>query len=318
MKQSTVLFFPFVVGFFLIRWDPVGVVAFQIQHQHQRHMLLSHVKTTTYLCMSSGNNKDETSTTSAVIYANDDDFDYDEGQGGVRLAEESALCLRGSVPSSGSAKPSEFVRYTKLTVWEDTSQKLEQMMKQQGVQIVSTSQGRELYKDPGEGSEQVIELAPLEAVRDLFVNLLQKQQQPSMDDYDDNQKYQVNLVGGDDLQVLEVLEALTELRQGLDNLAASLVTGSGNTKRKKTTSSIPLSFSSLTDSSFPLEQVSITLLMLPQDSAAARKKDSNSDNTEEATTQLNSLEKAIAAGQVFFADGTYYTLLEEDINPNLV
>ncbi|KAL7570098.1 hypothetical protein ACA910_017129 [Epithemia clementina (nom. ined.)] len=254
---------------------------------------------------------DRSSPLSTVIYANVDDFNHDPGQGGVRLAEESALLLKGTVPplaSSGSKqggdnnrpKPSELIRYKQLTPITELSQPL--------VQVIATGIGKELYKDPGEGTEQVIELAPFEAVKDLWNKVLQSEEVNSLMD-PNLQHVHVSIVGGDDLQVLEVLDALAELRQALDN---TMQLSSNNNPKKN----VPVLFSSLTHASFPLEQVTMTLVAV-----LSRPSDGSDDDDDENNSSImgarSGIDKAVADGQIFISEGKYWTVVEEDINPAL-
>jgi len=221
---------------------------------------------------------------SSVIYADDSDFQFDPGQGGVRLAQESALMLSGKVATKkkgAEATPSQFTRYTQLTPLTE-AQVQDVLTGKQGGVLMGVGSGKELYKDPGNGSDQVIELAPLEAARDLLNTLSAK------GSLDDSMDYVVNILGGHDMQVLEVLNALEQLRE---NLFSS--------------SKVSLSFNSLSHESFPLEQVTMTLVGLPADASASAFREKDGDN-------------AIAQGRVFFQDGNYCTVAEGDLNPDLI
>eukprot|EP00527_Entomoneis_sp_CCMP2396_P002646 CAMPEP_0198143086 /NCGR_PEP_ID=MMETSP1443-20131203/5729_1 /TAXON_ID=186043 /ORGANISM="Entomoneis sp., Strain CCMP2396" /LENGTH=225 /DNA_ID=CAMNT_0043806227 /DNA_START=319 /DNA_END=996 /DNA_ORIENTATION=+ len=217
---------------------------------------------------------------SSVIYADDSDFNFDPGQGGVRLASESALCLSGKVSKGCKASPDQFTRYTKVTPIDESEMKA--TLLQQSAELIAVGDGKELYKDPVSGTEQVIQLGPIEAVTDLLATL-----RTSGKGIDDTMDIIVNLVGGDDTQVLEVLGALGQLREGM-----------GISQKAK------MSFFSLTHPSFPLQRVTMTLVAMPSDVSTNSIRESK--------------EKAIAQGLVFFQEGKYYTLLEDHINSDLI
>jgi len=228
-----------------------------------------------------------------VIYADDSDFDFDPAiQSAVRLATESALSMTGKVVvvvssktnnnnNKAEAKPSQFLRYHQVT-GPLTQDEVTASMPG-GARILGVGAGQELYQDPGETETRaVIELAPMQAVQDLLPSIIPA----AVEDGDDSRNWVVNVLGGDDLQVLEVMEALTLLRQGM-----------------ATTNKVNLSFTTLTHSSFPLERVTMTLVSVPADASS---------------NGLTGADKAIAEGRVFFQDGNYFTVVDEDLNTDLL
>lgn len=205
-----------------------------------------------------------------VIRAGENDFALDPNTGGVGLAAESAIKVTGDVkhkPGSANPKPAELLRYTQL---QEVS---EDQVSSSSSRIVCTGRGQELYKDPGSTPNKEIILAPLDAVRDAL-NAAGSTQ--------DAEQLVVNFLGGDDLQVLEVLQAIEQLVLNLD-----------------VKTSTKIGFNSLCHTSFPMEQASLTLVAL------------NKGGSDEG---LNGVAKALADGEVYFQDGKYYTVAKEDIS----
>ncbi|KAG7373609.1 hypothetical protein IV203_034333 [Nitzschia inconspicua] len=91
----------------------------------------------------------------------------DEGQGGVRLAQESAIKIYGSIkhkPGSADATAKDLVRYFKLQTVPDAVE----LLQQAGHSILCHGQGVELYKDPGTTTVKEVKYAPDEAVKDAL------------------------------------------------------------------------------------------------------------------------------------------------------
>ena len=191
---------------------------------------------------------------------------FDEGQGGVRLAEESAIKITGSVKHKpGKADPniSNLLRYKQIVEVDETT------VKQAGIRIVSTGRGTELYQDPGETVQAVVYLAPMEAAKDAFL---------AAGSVQDSTKLVFNFLGGNDLQLLEVLDAMDfMITDALDV----------NTKAK-------ISFNSLSFKEFPKEQVTLTLVAF--------------DGEEQGQGT------GVSSGEVYFRDGKWYTTSESDID----
>jgi hypothetical protein len=210
-----------------------------------------------------------TSSLFDVIRSSELDNAVDEGEGGVRLAMESAIKIIGTVehkPGSATPKPSNLLRYTQV------QQVSEDQVKDAPIRIVCTGRGKELYKDPGETTIKEVTYAPLDAVRDAL-NAAGSTQ--------DAEALVINFLGGDDLQVLEVLEAAQELVLDLD-----------------VKTSAKISFNSLCYKTFPLEQATLTLVAL--------------SGGKDGEAPSRGVAKSLAAGEVYFQDGKYYTVVEED------
>jgi hypothetical protein len=215
-----------------------------------------------------------------VISPEDTDFQFDTGRGGVRLAQESAVGLQGTVkPTDGNTATATFqelVRYT--SVREVTEQQVQDTFQKVGAKLICTGQGQELYQDPGTTLEKIVILAPVQAAQDAS--------RGASPVPDNTAKIVINVLGGDDLQFLEVKDALELLVPKLANIG----------------SKTQIQFHSLCHTSFPLEQVTITVVALPN---------------EASSNGMSGALKSIANGQVYFRDGPWWTVAPEDINTAL-
>ena len=204
---------------------------------------------------------------------------FDIGQGGVRLAEESAIKIKGDVkhkPGQADAQPEELLRYDKLTSVDES--KVMDIFSKSDSKIICTGEGKEFYKDPGNSLEKFVQYAPLEAVKDAFTGAA-----PAID----CTKLVFNFLGGDDLMMGEVLSATNELVVMLDI----------NTRAK-------ISFNSLCHKSLPEGSCTVTVVSVGDDGA----------DDEEADQNLSGPDKSIAAGEVYVKDGRWWTVNEADIN----
>ena len=224
------------------------------------------------------------SSNSRVIRSEDDDFDFDEGAGGVRLAEESVLALQGTVRHKpGQAEPqlSELRRYTKLTEVD-----MDRLTQSSSFRILGTGIGTEVYADPGETSVASVTLAPADAVRDCLMGVA------SALDWD---RVCLNFAGGADAQVLEVLAAVREMVLDLDVKTKCEIT-----------------FHSVSHDSIPSGKSFLTVVGL---AAAA----SSTPEEGQATSlgidgDSGSVQDALAKGEVYFCNGKYWTVTEENRN----
>jgi len=207
-----------------------------------------------------------------VIQSEEIDFDFDVGQGGVRLAEESAVQIVGTVkhrPGKAEAQVKDLLRFTQLTpVKENAWQK-----EYPAIKIITTGRGKELYKNPGETTEKVVILAPLDAVRDSL---------NAAGSAMECQRIVINFCGGNDLQVLEVLQAVETMVLDLDIMTKAAV-----------------SFHSISHASLPLKQAFVTVVGLPEESLSGGR---------------TNVDKALANGEIYFANGQYWTVSEEHLN----
>lgn len=199
---------------------------------------------------------------------------FDEGQGGVRLAEESAVKICGTVKHGpGKADPnlSDLVRYKKVTQVDETT--VQFALKEAGARIVCTGRGTELYKDPGETIVGEVILAPMDAAKDAL---------NAAGSLKDATKVVFNFLGGNDLQLMEVMDAMDfMIKDALDI----------NTKAK-------IYFNSLSHNSFPNESVTLTLVAVDGESEGAPV-------------------KGIRAGELYVHDGKWWTVTDDDINTDI-
>ncbi len=219
-----------------------------------------------------------TPTMSTVISPDDTDFQFDTGLGGVRLAQESAVRLTGTIKhgahNTAKATFKALQRYTAVQAVPDHV--VQGTFDQMGAILMCTGRGQELYQDPGTTSlEKVVVLGPAAAATDAA-----RGARPAPD----ADTVVLNVLGGDDLQFLEVQAAL-------ENLVPQLVTGKAK-----------ITFNSLCHSQFPLGQVTITAVALP---------------AEASSNGLEGVAKAVADGQVYFREGEWWTVVDSDINPAL-
>jgi hypothetical protein len=261
-KMLTTMIF-FLYFFALMFVCPASLAdAFQIPVRWQLQHILTDTQTHTI------------NTQLRVIQAEDDDFVFDVGAGGVRLAMESVIKVAGTVKHKpGKAEPqiSDLIRYTKLTHVKDAEVK--ESLKRLGATIVCNGIGKEGYKDPGSGTEAVVVLAPADAVRDALVGAGSAMAAGTL---------VLNFAGSDDLQVLEVLDATEKIVLMLDAATKAKIT-----------------FNSISSSEFAFGTSALTVVGLPE---------------ETSTGGLRGLDKAIACGEIYFRDGKYWTVVEEDIN----
>lgn len=216
-----------------------------------------------------------------MISPDDVDFEFDTGLGGVRLAQESAVKMSGTIQhNKGGAATLSFrdlVRYTGLVAV--TENVVQEELQKVGGTIICTGQGQEVYQDPGDALEKIVILGPIDAVQDAC-----KGASPAVPA--DTENVVINVLGGNDLQFLEVKDALESM---VPNLAIV-----GKTK---------VSFHSLSHESIPDGQVTVTALALP---------------AEVSSNGLSGMQKAIVDGEVYFYNGQWWTVVEDDINTAVV
>jgi len=243
----------------------------------------------------------KTTALRSVIQSENVDFEFDVGAGGVRLAQESAIQVSGTVkhkPTSATSQLIELQRYNKAVKLSESE--AQAALDKAGAKILCTGLGKELFQDPGETVEKTVVLAPKDAVRDALQGAGSAQDYPQL---------VLNFLGGDELQVTQVLEAAEQMVLALD------------CKTK-----CQIQFHSLSDSKLVPDGTSCTLTVvaLPFKIAPPGGKQPTSKEGEDDTVDtskfadFSSAEKAMAMGQVYFFDGSYYTVVEEDLNTAVV
>jgi hypothetical protein len=215
-----------------------------------------------------------------VIKADAVDFDFDVGQGGVRLAQETAVQISGKVqhsPGTATAALEDLDRYDRLRAVSESA--VTAALEAVGAKIVCTGLGKETFKDPGSGIVKDVTYAPKDAARDALVGAGTCM---------DCERIQINFLGGDDLQVMVVLDAVQQLVLNLDV----------KTKCK-------ISYQSIADSSVPLGAATVTVVGWT---------DASITEGSSVLADLSDLERSVALGNLYYRDGAYYTVLEEDLN----
>jgi hypothetical protein len=146
----------------------------------------------------------------------EDKEEFDRGQGGVRLAQDSVIKITGTVKhASGSsdAQPMDLMRYNDMKKVEESH--VNDVLKKIGASIICKGAGKELYKDPGQGTVMDVRLAPSEAIKDALKvagSALQAQ------------KLVFNFLGGDDLMMKEICDATNDLVIQLDVATKAKIT----------------------------------------------------------------------------------------------
>ena len=208
---------------------------------------------------------------SVILGEDENAAPFDAGAGGVRLAETSVIKVSGEVrhkPGSATPKPTTLLRYTKLQEIPELGDH---------IKIVCTGRGTEHFVDPGTGTTKEVTLAPLDAVRDATLNELGTAQ--------DVDNLVINFLGGDDVMIMEVMQAVEQLVLNLD---------------VKTRTNI--SFHSLCHTSLPMGQTTLTVVGIMNNSS------------EEEQDTLRGVEASVANGEVYFRDGSYFTVVKEDMD----
>ena len=175
----------------------------------------------------------------AVIKAEEIDFDFDVGQGGVRLAQESVIKLSGSIkhkPGSANAKVKNLLRYKALTNLDEA----DLPTNKEGCNLITTGRGKTVFKNPGETTHKEVTAGAHDAVIDSL------NAAGSAMPYD---RIVINFAGSEELQVLDVLAAAQLMVLDLDAATKS-----------------EISFNSISDSSIrPAESVFVTVVGLSEE-----------------------------------------------------
>uniref|UniRef100_A0A7S4UZL3 Uncharacterized protein n=1 Tax=Ditylum brightwellii TaxID=49249 RepID=A0A7S4UZL3_9STRA len=211
--------------------------------------------------------------------------DFDEGQGGVRLAMESAIKITGTLEKSSSSPPKILdianpTRYTKMTEFNmEDDDVIKATMESSGVTLICTGTGKEMYKDPGSATEAEITFAPVEAARSALSST------PSAS-LSNAKNVVLNFVGGDELILNEVLEGAVELIDGLDIGDGCMV-----------------NFNSLCHSSFPVDMASVTVVATKGEAASG--------------DEGEGVAGSVGGGEMYFQQGKWWTVVKEDVNSAL-
>ena len=214
-----------------------------------------------------------------VIKGEDVDSEpFDIGQGGVRLAQESAIKIVGEVkhkPGQADSRAIELKRYNSVEKLEEG--KVNSVLDTIGSKILCTGQGEELYKDPGQTTEKTVLYAPVEAMKVALSSA-----GPAIDC--DNIVF--NFLGGEDMVMGEVMDAANQMVVNMDI----------NTKAK-------VSINSLCHSSIPSGTCTVTVVSV------------GSNGYDKSN--LSGAENSVAEGEVYSRDGSWWTVQESEINTAL-
>ena len=200
---------------------------------------------------------------------------FDENEGGVGLALRTAVKISGKCQKE-QCDAQELLRYDKMQ--EVDISVAQSIMEKSGCTVLCSGMGKELYQDPGSSTryeDKVVKLAPIEAAKAALAASSSSSAVPS------DAKYVVmNIAGGDDLIIGEVLEACGMLANEL-NLQES--------KAKVT-------FNSISFNQFADETCSVTVVACGGNSAG-----------------LEGVDESIAKGELYVYDGKWFTVAEGDI-----
>ena len=202
----------------------------------------------------------------------EDSDEIDFGRCGVKLAEETAVRMSGQVILGSNAGRTvewkEIDNIIKLTPAAETD--LERIT---GVKVLATASAVEDYKDPGQGIIKEVKYAPDECAKAILQRGLELP--PSAETT--TTRIVINVAGGNDLQVSEVLDAVAKVSAGFDK-------------------SIPIFWNSLSYKEFTNEEASMVVVTM-----------GNIDVDED------SLISGPAAGEIYMHNGKYWTVDENDI-----
>jgi len=204
------------------------------------------------------------------------EFIIDFQQGGVRFALENVVVLEGRITHKpGSAEPdlTNLEHYSKLTQVPEAM--VQETLTKVGGTVICTGKGLEIYADPGATTTKSVQYSPDDAIKNAMAAA-----GPAMD-YD---KIIINFCGGDDLVVMEVLEACQHF----------VLSSDINTKAK-------VSVHSMSYKEFPEQEATVIVIGMKEGATM----------TEEDA--LSGAEKVVAQGHVYWHDGRYWTVTGEDI-----
>ena len=146
----------------------------------------------------------------------------------IDLTLNTANVMIGTV-EAGNAVPNDFRRFNDVSPLSNLD----------GVSILCKGEGTENYVDPGESTEKIVTLAPLEAASQAIKSI---QKAPA-----NVKKTYINVAGGDDLMIHEVMDAIKLLTSELEESTYE--------------------FRSLCHSNFPLGECGIAVIATTDDSS---------------------------------------------------
>jgi hypothetical protein len=273
IQTSQLLLLP-VVSLLLSSFSTVAT-AFQIHRQPSRH-----ASTTNLL------GQLETGVIKG-IEQEEEVIDFEKG--GVRLALQQVVVLNGVINHKpGSADP-EFIDLTRYTQLKELGlDQVQTLLATAGAAVICTGKGAEVYSDPGKTTEKFVQYAPDDAIKNAMAAA-----GPAMD-YD---TIRINVCGGDDLDVMQVVEACQTFVMGSD-----IKTGT------------KVYFHSMSYKDLAATEAWVTVIGIKRDESASASASASSGEVDEA---LTGAAKTVAKGQVYWTDGRYWSVAAEDINTDI-
>lgn len=195
----------------------------------------------------------------------EDDGEVDFGRCGVKMTADTVVKMSGMCNKKNSAEWDILDNYSQVVDLDDKQQTM----------VVASALGIEDYQEVGDGTDKVVLYGPIEAANSVIA---------AMDAAKVDDDVVINIAGGDDLQVEEVLMAI--------EMVAKEVKGS-------------VAWNSLSFAKFPSAQA--TMVVTSVKKPAAKKDDDEDDNGLKGTA------KALSMGEVYLMNDKYVTVVEEDV-----
>jgi hypothetical protein len=247
--------------------------------------------TTCSTSLASSTAEDSTGIETGVIKGiREDDAEIDFGRCGVKLSEETAVRMTGTID-----------RKKMMAQWKTLDNFLEVQTvddETAATNIVATAVGIENYKDPGTTTVKTVVYGPDEAAKAIVAKAASVMGKDTI---------VVNVLGGDDLQVSEVLDAVQTITKGLDvQTDANVVWNS-------------LSFKDFADGQATIvvvamdKGVELSMLDKQQDEESVTGEDDDKSSSP-SSSGLSGVERSLAMGEIYMDnDGKYLTVIEEDV-----
>ncbi|KAL7544614.1 hypothetical protein ACHAWF_007991 [Thalassiosira exigua] len=200
---------------------------------------------------------------------------FDENEGGVGLAQRTAIKISGSCREAKGTGAKELLRYDRMQELDVKVAK--SIMEKANCQLLCSGTGRELYQDPGSSNrveDKVVKLAPIEAAKDALASMAS-----AVTIGEDAKAVVLNFLGGSELIVGEVLEACNLMVEGLDFPLKTKV-----------------EFNSVSFEQIPADICSVTVV-----ASSGR------------TGGLEGVDESVARGEVYIENEKWLTVAEADL-----
>jgi hypothetical protein len=224
----------------------------------------------------------------------EDSAEIDFGRCGVKLAEETAVRMSGQVlmntnnnnnnnNGGGPAATAVTAEWSSL----DNILKLSPIDMEQrdgvGFTILATASAVEEYKDPGQGTVKEVLYAPDECAKAILNQIQTVNNAP---------RIVINVAGGNDLQIAEVMDAVVKLSTAFKN--------NNNDNNDNNNNDAQIVWNSLAFKDFPLGAATMVVVAMEQ----------KLDSTDDMLTEPLS---GLAAGEIYQQNGNFFTVDEKDI-----